>query len=293
VSDLVTGIVALIAAIPAAVAGAYEAERERILAALDRAKAGLATVRPNAPTIDEAVRRRLDELQAWERAGAMTVERGIVCDGSVIPGTEWVLRDSDAWWSWDSPRDRPDLRTRHGKPATLLVGHWTAGHPRTGPTAGPRVVAAMRGRKREDGSPMDVSIHFVIGWDGLTWQTADLSVATVHVGRGVNDRSVGVECCWPGTAQQAERLGVDGIVERRIVRGRPVQCLRPSDELIASWTRLARALSTPIPGRLEIPRVTAKQGMPQSGAAEHMHAPTTKVDAAGYLMDALRADGWR
>ena len=150
----------------------------------------------------------------------------------------------------------------------------------------------MRGRLREDGSLMDVSIHFVIGWDGMVWQTADLSVATVHVGRGVNERSIGVECCWPGTATQAERLGVEGTIETRQVRGRPVKCLRPSDELVASWVRLARALSVEIPGKVQIQRTTAKTGMPVSGAAEHQHAPTTKVDAAGYLLDALRADGW-
>lgn len=223
------------------------------------------------------------------------IAHGIVLDGQVLHGTEWVLRDSDAWWSWDEPRDRPDLRSRHGKPATLLVGHWTGGHPRTGPTAGPRVVRAMRGRLRDDGSLMDVSIHFVIGWDGLVWQCADLAVATVHVGRAINERSIGVETCWPGTATQAERLGVQGVVETRRVRGRPVECLRPSDELVASWARLARCLTVAglAPGRLEIPRVTAREGMPIAGAGEHYCAPTTKVDAAGYLLDALRADGWR
>jgi len=223
------------------------------------------------------------------------IEHGIVIDGVVLPGTEWCLRDSEAWWSWDTPADRPDLRSRSGKPATLLVGHWTAGHPRTGPTAGPRVVRAMRARLREDGTPMSVSIHFVIGWDGLVWQTCDLATATVHVGRQINERSIGVECCWPGTQQQAHRLGVEGTFEERRVRGRSVRCLRPSDELVASWVRLARALTVAgvVPGKLEIPRVTARTTMPIAGAGEHQHAPTTKVDAAGYLLDALRADGWR
>lgn len=228
----------------------------------------------------------------------MTVERGIVCGGEVIPGTEWCLREPEAWWDWWVPADRPDLRSRHGKPATLLVGHWTAGHPRVGPATGRRVVAAMRARKRDDGTAMDVSIHFVIGWDGLLWQTCDLATATVHVGRGVNDRSIGVETCWPGTMEQAHRLGVDDArPEWRTVRGHRVLCMAPSPDLLASWSRLARALapaSSPlVPGKVEIPRVTARTSMPLAGAGEHWCAPTTKVDAAGYLLDALRADGWR
>lgn len=229
----------------------------------------------------------------------MTVERGIVVAGQVVPGTEWVLRDSAAWWSWDNPPDRPDLRSRHGKPATLLVGHWTGGNPRTGPTTGHRVVSAMRARKREDGSPMDVSIHFVIGWDGMTWQTCDLATATVHVGRGINDRSIGVETCWPGTADQARKLGMDGVEETRTVKGRKVACVRPSDELVAAWVRLANTLAPAagplLPGLVEIPRQTAKgSGMPIAGAGEHWCAPaTTKVDCASYLLDALRAAGWR
>lgn len=225
---------------------------------------------------------------------------GIVCEGVVIPGTEWVHRDPAAWWSWDDPKDRPDLRTRHGKPANLLVGHWTGGNPRTGPTTGQRVVSAMRARKRDDGSLMDVSVHFVIGWDGLVFQCADLSVATVHVGRAINERSIGVECCWPGTWHQAGVLGHQALsrMEVRKVRNRPVECMAPSPELVASWVRLARALTTAagplIPGRVEIPRVTGRTGFPVAGAGEHWCAPsTTKVDAASYLLDALRSDGWR
>jgi hypothetical protein len=226
----------------------------------------------------------------------VTVEHGLLIAGEVIAGTEFVLRDSSAWWDWSVLADRPDLRSRNGTKATLLVGHWTGGNPRTGPTAGPRVVQAMRGRKREDGTDMSVSIHFVIGWDGLVWQTADLSIATVHVGTNINRRSIGVECCWPGTAEQALRLGVDGPCETRRVRGRPVVCLKPSDALVASWTRLARVLSAPGLGSpvVDIPRLVGTTGMPLSGAGEHWMAPsTTKVDAAGYLLDALKADGWR
>lgn len=225
------------------------------------------------------------------------IERGIVLDGKTLPGTDWCIRDSDAWWAL--PGDAADAR-RRTEPVSLLVGHWTAGHPRTGPTAGPRVVRAMKAREREDGSPMSVSIHFVIGWDGLTWQTADIGLATLHAGgRTTNGRSIGVETCWPGTASQAERLGVSGVEDVRLVRGQRVWCLRPSDELVAAWVRLARFLSSPelerhTEGRIAIARVTATTAPPVSGACEHLHvAGTTKVDAGNYLMDALRRDGWR
>lgn len=235
----------------------------------------------------------------------MTLEHGLLVAGEVIAGTEFILRDSTAWWDWSVLSDRPDLRSRNGTKVSLLVGHWTAGNPRTGPLAGPKVVRAMRERRRDDDGDgvidkddplMSVSVHFVIGWDGLIWQTADLSIATVHVGTNINRRSVGVECCWPGTAEQALRLGVDGPCETRRVRGRPIVCLKPSDALVASWARLARVLSTPglAPSVVDIPRVVGRGPMPLSGAGEHWMAPgTTKVDAAGYLMDALRADGWR
>lgn len=62
-SDLVSGLVALIGAIPTAVANADEADRERLLVALDRAKAGLASITPNASTIAEAIERRRAELK--------------------------------------------------------------------------------------------------------------------------------------------------------------------------------------------------------------------------------------
>lgn len=73
-SDLITGLVALLAAIPQAVAGADEADRERILAALDTAKRGLSAIGPNAPTIRAAVERRLEEIARTERGDEPTRE---------------------------------------------------------------------------------------------------------------------------------------------------------------------------------------------------------------------------
>lgn len=208
--------------------------------------------------------------------------------GDVLPDTERVIRDPVAWWQ---PGER-GTRPRGGHRADRLVGHWTGGHPRTGPTAGPRVVAAMRARKRPDGSPLDVGIHFVLGWDGLVWQTADLGTATVHAGcRAINRRSVGVECCWPGTVTQAERLGVD--VEHAVVghaRGQRVRCMAPSPELLDAWRWLYDALTRAQHPVLAIPR--QRGGMERPGAMEHADVPGTKVDAAGLLVDALTAAGW-
>lgn len=228
----------------------------------------------------------------------MTVDKGIIVGGVLMPGSEWVVRDSAAWWSRSVPLDLPDLRLRPAS-ISLLCGHWTGGNARTGPVAGPAVVRAMKSRKRDDGTAMSVSIHFVISWDGLCWQTCDLADVAIHAGGRVNLRSVGVECCWPGTSEQAAKLGHDGKPETRMVRGRQVRTVPPSSELAATWTRLARLLSAPetrawSTGLVAIDRVCSRGRPPESGACEHMDVPgTTKVDAAGYLLDALRVDGWR
>lgn len=211
------------------------------------------------------------------------IERGILVNGAVLPGTERVIRDPAAWWTAGERGTRP----RGGRRADRLVGHWTGGHPRSGPTAGPRVVAAMRARKRPDGSPLDVGVHFVIGWDGLIWQTADLGAATVHVGhRAVNRRSVGVECCWPGTVTQAERLGVDvEHVAPGQARGQRIRCMAPSPEMLDAWRWLYDALTRAQHPALAIPR--QRGSMERPGAMEHADVPGTKVDAAGLLVGAL------
>lgn len=241
-------------------------------------------------------------------------DRGLVVAGAVVPGTELVQRHPQAWWSWNVPADRPDLRQR--KPGAVidqLGGHWTGGPIREGEDAAVRTVAAMRARARADGSLMDVSCHVVIGWDGGVWQVADLAVSTVHMGRAVNPRSIGVETTWPGYASQALAIrgaiaskgrqphaGYSGSVDVRTVRGRQVECLRPSAALVASWVALAELLADlsvrrpelglRIPRRLAVP---APGRWPAKGALEHWQAPSAKKDdAAGYLVDALTAAGW-
>lgn len=235
------------------------------------------------------------------------IERGLVLDGKVldVPGSELVYRDTAAWWSWDVETDRPDLRRRLG-PCRVLGGHWTAGHCRTGDTTAQRVVSSMKARRRDDDGdgvvdkddPLaDVSVGFVNGWDGRLWQVADLRWATVHMGRWVNPISIGVENTWPGTAAWARTLGIGGRTERRSFGGRSVECLVPSPEMIASYVALARMLSSreifaASGGLISIDRTFAS---PKSrrGHIEHYAAPSTKSDAADYLNDALRRDGWR
>lgn len=231
----------------------------------------------------------------------MTLLRGMVLDGAVIPGTDIVLRDPNAWWSWDLPADRPDLRMRRGQKITLDGKHWTAGPSRMGERAAAKVVAAMKARLRpKTNDPMDVSVHFVISADGYIFQVADLRFGTVHMGRAVNLRSVGTEHCWPGTEEQALALGERPEVVERTIGGNRVRVAVPPALMVEASVTLSRLLTDPdvqaaTHGFLAIPRVAAKASIPASGGAiEHWQYPgTTKVDCGGLLLEALRNAGWR
>lgn len=223
------------------------------------------------------------------------IERGIVIGGVVQPRTEFVRRDSRAWWA---PADSNDVRPRGGNVVTLGLGHWTGGHHRTGEGAGPAIVRAIEARTRADGSDMAVSCGFVISWDGLVWQTADMLDATIHVGdRRTYLRSVGIECAWAGTVENARRLGIAvGATVSGMARGQAIQCVAPSAELVAGWRALCNALTAiqhpavAIPRRV-VPYVADPKRGPDRGICEHRDVPSTlrKVDAAGLLVGAL---GW-
>lgn len=214
----------------------------------------------------------------------MTIEHGILIGDTILEATGRVVRDPDAWWAHGERGTRP----RSGHRIDRLVGHWTAGSPHTGPSSGPKVVRRMRARTRDDGRPMDVGIHFVISWDGLIWQTADLAEGTTHVGhRGVNARSIGVECCWPGTMRQAERLGMtDAVPVTGTAHGQRIACCAPSDELVEAWRWLARVLTSTRHPLLALPM--QRGSMTRPGVMEHCDVVgTTKADAAGLLVGAL------
>ncbi len=202
------------------------------------------------------------------------IERGIVYQGAVIPGTEFVRRRADAWFTPETDPD--DVRTRGALTQVQLTGHWTAGHCLTGDDVAAIVVRRMRARLRENGEPMSVSVGFVGGWDGGLWQTCDLALHTVHAGRRFNLAGPGIEWTWPGTAEQGRRLGYDFTPERRRARGRPLLCMPPSPEILASHRRLWLALST-----IELPGLRIRTHREHQDAAG-----SSKVDAAGYLSDA-------
>jgi hypothetical protein len=202
--------------------------------------------------------------------------RGALYRGQIIPGSDFILRDPSAWFAPETDPDDVEPRAA-SEVQTQATAHWTGGHCITGPRTARRVIHSMRARLRENGEPMSVSIGFVAGWDGQIWQTADLSMRTIHAGRRFNRAGPGIECTWPGTAKQGKTLGYEFARERRRgCRGRAVWCMPPSPELLAGvrewWAWLSRVS---LPG-LEIRTLR-----------EHMHAPgTTKNDAAGYVIDA-------
>jgi hypothetical protein len=160
----------------------------------------------------------------------------------------------------------------------------------------------MKARLRTDGSLMSVSCHFVVSWDGLVLQVCDLARKAIHAGTVLNRDGIGVEQCWPGSERQMVKLGAAGYVQRRTADGNPIDCMRPSEAMLASSCRLAETLAAlPASTRVEIPRLvpaTTARMKPAAaarfrGVCEHVHSPgSTKLDCAGYVVDALAGRGW-
>lgn len=240
---------------------------------------------------------------------------GLLLGGKVVPGGEWITRDGRAWWK---AGDYGTKRRTIGQPIDLVVGHWTAGEAgvRYMDDDGPFIVEVMRNRPSNDpvlaaqGVKLKVSIHFVIGADGTTWQTADpLTTTAIHVGMGaVNDRSIGIEIVSPGTGPMHPARPRPTVRHRMLPTpkypsGRlvPMRAYYPSQ--IDAWVRLVELLCSrlPIPrqvprgadGGLEIDRFTKPEQRRWKGIQEHYHLPTTnKRDAGTQLIGALRDRGW-
>jgi hypothetical protein len=225
----------------------------------------------------------------------MTFPRGIIHGGRVLSTRfDRVLRDPSAMW-------QKGRETRPRKlPVDLHVSHWTAGPAREGLDAGARLFRAMEFRKTLSGQDLTVSINFSVSWDGLIFQHLDLrTCAAVHVGRrDVYERSLGTEFMWPGSTQQAKKLGYERTPELRTWGSQRVECMPPSAAMMeaARWLFDALAsLGEETDGEVCIPRIAApRERLSVSemrafkGFAEHGSMPgSTKVDAMGYMLDLI------
>ncbi len=205
------------------------------------------------------------------------MDRGILYRGEILPGSGFCRIVPDLWETENEPND---VRARRpGAVSTQFTWHWTAGHCLTGERTGATVKRRMDQRERPDGSDMSVSVPFVMGWDGLIFQTADLDLECCHAGRRFNRAGPACEITWPGTAKQGKALGYDFAAERRLIPGKGgVWCMPPSPEVLESARQLWAFLSS-----LDLP------GLRIRVSREHWQAPgTTKIDAAGYINGAVQ-----
>lgn len=227
----------------------------------------------------------------------MTFPRGIIHGGRVLsPRFDRVMRDPAAMWA----KGR-ETRARV-LPVSLHISHWTAGHCRDGLTSGGKLFRAMEARKNKKGEDLTVSINFSVTWDGLIFQHLDLrTCAAVHVGRrDVIQRSIGTEFTWPGTSEQARELGIAHAPELRAWGSQRIECMPPSPAMLdaARWLFDALAsLGEETDGEVCIPRIAAprerlsvREMRAFRGFAEHgSMSGSTKIDCAGYMLDALEA----
>lgn len=218
----------------------------------------------------------------------MTIEHGIIVNGNVVPGTERVIRDSDAWWDGTTHDTRPRGRAR----IRTCRAHWSGGTYREGPSAGEVFVRYMNARENKEGDDLHVSVHHSISADGLIWQHADHAIACVDVGhRPAILTGVSVEVMWPGTLRQAAKLGAIGRpFVTRTWDGVRVDCVRPTDEQIEAWRWLVETVCRihDLPKRCApLRRMNAVEIGKFKGVCEHGNMPgTTKIDACGLLMEA-------
>ena len=225
------------------------------------------------------------------------IEHGLLIDGKVVEGTEWILRDSAAWYTGGDDDVYPRLQK-----IRLCTYHWTAGPRRAGLNAAQRTYAAMQARRKDNGAEMSVSAQMVLSDAGQMFQLADLRLCCVHADMLFNRRGVSVEYTFPGTVENAEKINSPvGVVEQRELLGRRIDCLLPSSAALATAVRFSELLVSLKHPRLAMERVayTQRDRMTRtemanaSGVLEHYHAESTKkIDVAGYFVDAHAAAGW-
>lgn len=244
------------------------------------------------------------------------IERGLLVADEIVPGTDWITRDTDYFWTGGrGTRPRASL-------VDLSIGHWTAGEAGTRDPDGaeplteydddgPRIVRVMRARVNPvTGKPLNCGITFVIGacdpheLYANCWQTMDPGrFAPVQVGTGaVNRRSIGTEVVsagLPGTLDLRKRP-----ITRVPLLGGMKTVLKFFPGQLRTWVRLQELLAS-LDGRggIRIPRRVPSFGATRrftdhelaqyGGALEHVNVPgTTKIDAAGMLITELAGAGW-
>ncbi len=211
----------------------------------------------------------------------MNVESGVVINGEVLP-CPFVLRVPGVGWAPSEWGCRP----RKGHIVDQVCLHWTGSPTSKGPEGLRQGVRNMKARpSKVRPGKLEVGIHFIVLEDGV-YQTADMGVATVHVGhRPTILRSVGIEIDYPGTHAQALKLGVEHETVRGVARGLPVKAMRPPEALVQHVVRLVDWLTSTTHPAMRIPRQRGGIGKP--GILEHADVSDVKVDTAGVFFGAL------
>lgn len=220
---------------------------------------------------------------------------------------DWIRTDPSMWFD---PSNYRGCRVRKAS-ARISAGHWTGGNDRwvgNDEMSAPRVFRALETRVDRDGRPMPLSIHFVIESDGDTWQFADADTVTYHASE-VNEESFGTEITNPGFPPVKRGVARETLIHE--VHGRQVKQLSFTRPQLDSWVRLNEELAK----RFDIPRVVPgvivgrnADGSPIfdvasdklsranlrdfSGAGEHLHFSTKKLDGGTQLSRALVEAGW-
>lgn len=203
----------------------------------------------------------------------------------------WIHIDPALWFD---PKTYSGCKRRpRNQPPRLVVGHWTGGEAGTRrfDDDGQRVADVLRHRDPP------LSIHFVIGGDGTTWQMADPESTWCLHASAVNAWSIGIEVVNAGlvAGEQPGRPRSTVIINDR-------KSLAFYEPQFASWRRLCEllcdryAIPMEVPGRLDVAtgKIDLYDGrIPQhrlrrfSGVIEHLHAGSKKPDAGLQLVGDL------
>lgn len=244
----------------------------------------------------------------------MTIQRGLMIGGKVVPDTDYVIRD------WPRAQfDPPDTFVRKSPLVNLIVYHWTGGQPFVGPNSGAKAARNCEARVNKAGKLAKVGYHLLTCWDGLIFQMADLALGTWHVGhRETAQRSIGWEHAFPGTLSQARRLGVDITGSRSVsVDGHVITVVIPTVEMMRATAKLSEVIvnldpsyGLSIPRRVPVDdrgnalrdRFTDLELGAWVGGMEHFHIEPTeqakaegviKYDGAGLFIENQLGAGWK